>query len=110
AMCFDHDGYADAYTDTVRKARKPHACDECYEKSIAAGQLYFATSGIFEGQPFNGHYCGACELTRFRIWLHELGEGCFGNDAWCPLGELHEYCGETDFEMSTAEEGQKFLS
>lgn len=107
-MCFDYDNTADAYTSCTRKARKPHRCDGCY-KPIPSGDYYTAFSGIFEGSPFSGATCGSCELTRFRIHLQELHEGCGWHDSWIQPEDINDYCRDSEFERSSQEDGQWHL-
>ena len=40
------------YTDVVRKARKVHKCNLCYQ-SILAGEQYHRQSGKYEGEFFD---------------------------------------------------------
>lgn len=108
-MCFDTDGYVAAYQEAIRKARKPHRCNESCGNPINVGDLYVSFSGIYDDGPFSGATCGACELTRQRIHKHELAEGCHWNESWCPSGELRDYCVEAEFAPSTPEEGQAYL-
>lgn len=93
-MCFDHQ-YADVYYAEVRRARKPHICNDCYEK-IQPGELYLYISGIGDDGPFTAKVCGACELTRLRMSFHEIAEGCEGDETICPVGELQEWLIEYD--------------
>lgn len=108
-MCFYYDEYAEFFDDNYVKCRKAHRCEEC-NQPIQIGELAYATSGKFDGNMFSAHYCGACELTRYNVHLHEIEEGCTGEETWCPSGELMEYCAEHDFPRANAEAGQQYLA
>jgi hypothetical protein len=107
-MCFTYDSYCDAYTERVRKARKPHVCEGC-ARGIAVGETYTHVSGIFEGDPFTSRVCGACELDRYIIYLRELGEGCGWQEAWIAPGDLHDYRHEHEMQQSSREDGQRYF-
>jgi len=108
-MCFVHDGVSSDFL-TVRypKTRKPHTCDECF-RAIPAGELAEYVSQKFEGELLANYYCGECEATRFRVHLMELAEGCAGNETWCPIGDLANYCDEMKIKRSNHSGGQLYL-
>lgn len=108
-MCFYYDSYCEVYTESVRKARKPHRCDGC-GATIHPGTFYTSSSGIFEGEPFSGATCGSCELTRFRIHLQELHEGCEWRESWIAPEDIGDYCTDTEFERSSQADGQWHLN
>lgn len=109
-MCFDHDGdFADFCGTAYPKVAKPHRCDEC-DRIIEAGHLAMNQSGKFDGSMFSTYTCGECELTRYQIHLHELEEGCKGQETWCPHGELLQYCFDTKFPRADFLAGQEYLT
>lgn len=82
-MCYEPDEYYECYETTIRKARKPHKCDGCFQP-IGAGELYKYGSGIFQGEPVVDRVCGACELRVYRLHIIELAEGCPPWSSWYP--------------------------
>lgn len=110
-MCFDHydDEYAEFYGERYVMCRKPHRCEEC-GRAIPSGELAMNRSGKFDGDMFSLYVCGACELTRYQIHLHEIEEGCKGDETWCPNGELLQYCHDTSFPRAEKLAGQEFLA
>lgn len=53
-----------ACTETIRRARKPHECDECC-LLIHVGERYVYTSGIWDGEPSSFHRHVECvEFSR----------------------------------------------
>lgn len=77
--------YAQAYTSTVRTARKTHKCCECGIE-INRGDRYRYDSGIFDHQPFSHKRCSDCyELLEF---VHALPEtDCIDVDLYEHLSE-----------------------
>lgn len=82
-MCYEPDEYYDCYETTIRKARKQHKCDGCFQP-IEAGELYKYGSGILQGEPVVDRVCGACELRVYRLHIIELAEGCPPWSSWYP--------------------------
>mgnify|MGYP003500602542 CR=1 FL=1 len=108
-MCFTHDCYSVEFASmSVVKCRKPQRCDECGE-IIPKGDLAEYHSGKGEDGFYSSYFCGACELTRDRIADAERAEGCTGNEIWCPVGELGEYCDDHNIERATRDDGQHYL-
>lgn len=107
-MCFVYDDYCDVYVSKVRKARKKHRCDGC-ARGIEPGEKYTHATGIFDGDPFTSRVCGACELDRYKIYLHELSEGCRWQDSWIAPDDLHDYRADHDMQQSDRADGQKYF-
>lgn len=108
-MCFYRDyGVIDFHRVAVVQTRKAHQCTECF-RDIPAGELAEYVSQKYEGELCANYYCGECEATRFRIHLMELAEGCTGNETWCPIGDLANYCDEMKIKRSTHSGGQLYL-
>jgi hypothetical protein len=82
-MCYEPDEYYECYESAIRKARKPHKCDGCFQP-IESGDLYKYGSGIFQGEPVVDRVCGACELRVYRLHIIELAEGCPPWSSWYP--------------------------
>lgn len=91
-MCYEPDEYYECYESTIRKARKPHKCDGCFQP-IEAGELYKYGSGIFQGEPVVDRVCGACELRVYRLHIIELAEGCPPWSSWYPPYDAIEAMG-----------------
>lgn len=94
-MCFDTGEYVEFSESCVRKARKPHQCDECYQ-TINRGEHYRYESGKFEGSFYTSYLCRTCCYEIARIVAHELDEGCRWYEAWPPLGEVRDYLSDTE--------------
>lgn len=132
-MCFTDDGDYDWYvgeeTRSIVPVTAPVKCHECRreitgEFAVKVHQIEDPESRSDddfdedwnlrpEAEPleeWTGIVCGECDLTRFRIHLHELEEGCHESESWCPYGELRDYCCETDFEQSSREDGAKWIN
>lgn len=107
-MCFYHEGYSEFHTNSYVKARKGRRCEAC-SREIVVGELCHDNAGVFEGDWYNYKICGACALTQYRIHIEEIREGCHWHQSWCPWWDLIDYCGCKEFEMSTHEEGQRFV-
>jgi len=82
--------------ETIRKARKPHACCECGEV-IAVEKLYEEASGIdHDGYPFRFRTCLYCVAIRKHycprgwLWgfLAETIMDCLGFDYRLPASEI----------------------
>jgi hypothetical protein len=110
-MCFDYDdAEAPQFASvSIVKCRKPRKCQEC-GGDINAGELAEYQSGLFDGEFYHDHYCGACEATRKAIADKETAEGCYGIEIWCPKGGLAVYCHDTGFARATVEDGQRYLA
>ena len=108
-MCFTYDEYPEMFAMATVKIRKDQVCAACSTK-IERGQLATANSGKFDGHMFYYHVCGACELTTYRIHLHEIEEGCHWSTSWISPNDLHQYCRDTEFEISAKAEGQRFCA
>lgn len=53
------------YSSKTVKARKAHRCDEC-RRTIAIGERYKYTFGVWEGYPTSHHMCSHCaEIQSF---------------------------------------------
>jgi hypothetical protein len=76
----DADGYTEAHTSTVRRARKEHRCAECRE-TIPAGARYEYQSGIWEGDPFSHKTCLSC----VEIRDHFACDGYIYGELWNDL-------------------------
>lgn len=108
-MCFYHDGgIAEFQRVAVVLTRKAHQCGECF-REIRARELAQHVSQKYEGDLLSDYYCGECEATRFRVHLMDLAEGCTGNETWCPIGDLANYCDEMKIKRSTHSGGQLYL-
>lgn len=107
-MCFDYEEQYEFYTEKITKARKRHSCDGCC-KGINPGELYKHGRGQYEGHFDTLRTCGACELDRYRIHVHELSEGCAGWQSWCVAQELGEALHYAEMECSSREFGQRYL-
>lgn len=106
-MCFTYDDYAEFFSEAFVKVRKEQRCAACPTK-IQRGELAKACSGKYEGSMFYYHVCGACELTTYRIHLHEIEEGCHWSESWICPEDLRQYCQDAEFELSSPEDGQRF--
>lgn len=58
-MCACDDNPAQCSTTLVRTARKAHRCYEC-SATIAPGERYRFTSGIWDGEPASFRWCADC--------------------------------------------------
>ena len=67
----------EAYSMTLRKARKNHKCCEC-RGVIEAGEKYHYHSGIWEGIPQSFKVCIDCEALRGKV----AKDGCLSYDEW----------------------------
>lgn len=85
-MCFDGEPPR-VFRETTRRARVPHACDECGD-AIPAGATYEYVSGVWDGRGASYATCLRCVALRRRVIAHEEAEGCYGTDAYPPLGDL----------------------
>ncbi|MFK3873082.1 hypothetical protein [Pseudoalteromonas rhizosphaerae] len=61
-----------AFSETVRKARKQHACCECSQK-ISVGENYQYCSGVWDGKPDSYKTCLSCLKIR-ENYVAETGE------------------------------------
>lgn len=86
-MCFDYDGYCEVWQESFPKARKPHKCCEC-GGVILKGHKYRNIFSVYEGDATTSKVCMPCEAVRDIIRQHENDEGCDGNEAEAPIGEL----------------------
>lgn len=89
-MCFHSDDYAECYTESTVKTRKPHICEGCH-KTFPAGSQMLHMTGIFDGAWFSVYACNACQMLRLSIAAEELRHDCPWHTAWCPWEELLEY-------------------
>lgn len=53
----------------MRRARKPHRCDEC-RRTIEPGELYQRTWGVWDGEPDSFKACGICIQFRDYVLAH----------------------------------------
>lgn len=76
-----------AFSETHRRARKRHQCDECH-RHIEPGDRYQYVSGIWDGRQDSYKTCARCELLRAA---HMAAEKAMGN-GWChpPYTALRE--------------------
>lgn len=107
-MCFIYDDTAEAHQETIRVAKKVHRCAGC-TNSILIGEFYKFASGIFDCSPFSLKTCGACELTKHRIYLKEREHGCRHIESFIATEDLLDYCNDSGFEWSNREDGQTHL-
>jgi hypothetical protein len=94
-MCFDYDGYWDAFIETRPKARKAHRCGEC-GGTIAPGEVYHKINYVFEGTAGSQKECARCEAVRNEVSRVEQEHGCHYNESVCPFGQLAEAISEAD--------------
>lgn len=80
----------DLYSDCVRRAAKPHRCDECRHE-IAKGSRYKAWFQLFEGTAYSGHICLKCDAMRALAW--EVFDWCDPEEA-APCGDLRGFLAE----------------
>lgn len=83
------------YTETYRRAAKPHRCCECY-REIPKGQLYQHVKGCWEGEWLEFKTCERCDGQRHYL-SRQIGESA-------PFGELREWCFESDIKFWAEEE------
>ena len=65
-LCFhdyDYGDSADCYRVLMRKARKPHKCEEC-GGTIPARAEYEYASGVHDGSAFSVKTCAGCASVR----------------------------------------------
>jgi len=86
-MCFDAEP-PEAFWQCVRRARKEHRCCEC-RITIEPGTRYEYVSGIWDGYANSYKTCLGCVSLRDAVVEHERAAGCFGNEAYPPLGDLY---------------------
>lgn len=83
-----YDCYCDGDSPTwctirdVKRARKPHKCDEC-SAPMPLGSPYEYTSGLWDGMVMDFHICPLC--VELRQWA-TISVPCF---CWT-YGDLHE--------------------
>ncbi len=75
------------FNDTLRKSRKPRACDECHQV-IEKGEVYHAISGLWDGSWSNLDICLFCDELR------RLAERDGGYCECIPIGGLEEVLAE----------------
>jgi hypothetical protein len=79
-MCYDDFDAAEVWTETPRRARKAHKCDEC-AGVILVGRRYVECSGIQDREPFRLRVHAECmALWRFveREVCHDKGSILIG--------------------------------
>jgi len=70
------------------RARKQHDCCEC-DVPIKPGDVHEVVSGIWDGRPDRYRTCLGCVALRAEVIAHERKDGCLGDDAIPPFGELY---------------------
>ncbi len=73
-----------AFYQTTRKARKDHKCCECHG-TIAKGETYQYSSGIWDGSPGHFKTCMACVSVKETYTSHLTRYDCTPS-----FGELYE--------------------
>lgn len=58
-MCFCDDNPPEVFSAVTRRAAKEHRCYEC-GKTIAKGDLYRVSSGVWDGGPESFKWCDTC--------------------------------------------------
>ncbi len=74
------------YSETVRRARKPHTCSACSEP-IPIGHRYAHVSAILDGVTVYRR-CARCQTL--HLALRELGDGDMWPDERLNCGEEYE--------------------
>lgn len=62
-MCYIDLEPAEVWSETERKARKPHKCSCCHG-TIAAGQNYWTHFSVLDGDNTTEKICAACYTDR----------------------------------------------
>lgn len=63
-MCDIDDGErCSVWSETQRRARKPHRCDAC-SGPIGIGEIYLVHFSVFEGYTTSEKMCVECEVAR----------------------------------------------
>ena len=82
----------DAYVESMRRARKEHACDAC-ALPIRAGDYYCSVHVVFDGKAETIKRCGACQTTHEH--LRKLGDDMWPDERLsCGLAYEEEWGGE----------------
>lgn len=72
-MCeLDTGDYCQVWTESHRKARKPHRCDCCRGETIKPGDTYLVHFNIYEGCITSEKMCAGCEADR-EVFAKEHG-------------------------------------
>jgi hypothetical protein len=84
-MCDLHSDRPSCWSETWRRARKPHRCRAC-DETIRRGDRYHYSSGVWDGRPDSFAHCARCWAIYLALQAElEPGEGI----------DLDLDCGET---------------
>lgn len=86
------------YTETYRKAAKPHRCCECYQE-ILKGHTYQHVKGCWCAKWLEFKTCSMCDESR-ESYRKEIGETP-------PFGELREWCFNSDIPFWNDRNGEE---
>lgn len=94
-MCFLYDDEATGLRNEIRKARKPHRCDEC-DETIGVGHVYRSMVFKLEDRIYQHDECARCNFVRHAIFAVERSRGCEKWESWAAHGDLARAWEEND--------------
>ena len=78
------------FSETRRKAKKPHRCCECYQE-IPKGEEYYFAKGCWDGRWDEFKTCLQCH-DQCGDYKDKVGE-------YPPFGDLRDWCCESDIKF-----------
>jgi hypothetical protein len=77
-MCVCIDESVDVWSESTRRARKPHTCEECHE-TIAPGDTYVRVATLYDGSWSDHALCSGCRAwaSAYNATIREVC-GCSG--------------------------------